>query len=330
MPRLFTRSLPLLLLALVTACGPAISGVVSVEILGGDRTVPLGTHTLLSVAVTAGSGTDIAVTWASEDDTVATVDADGILSTVDGGSTTITATSVADTTKSDSITVTVSVDPEAASTVDASYWAPVTFPPAVAAGLFVIDVVTPVGPASFTEVDDGFFIGTTTPIGADGSVAVTLPAHADIPNVLFGTADTFLVQVADIAACSLNASAPTVRVMNAVFELVTIPGVGLLTMDGFIPALATDRFIDISTADAATVYGSKFQTWVYSEGAVSVHTEGTGCATVGDTFDVDVDLVEGWNQLAWGIVYDVATDTVTGITLRNSTATELFLSPFFL
>ena len=327
MPRLIVRLLPFLLLAIVTACGPTISGVVSVQILGGDRSVPLGDHTLLSVLVTAGSGTDTAVTWSTDDAGVATVDADGILNALSGGSATITATSVADATKSDSIVVTVSVDPEAASTVDGSYSAPVGFPPALAAGMFVIDVATAFGPTSFTEIEAGVFIGTTAPIGADGSVTVTLPAHADIPDVLFGTAGTFLVQVTELADCSLIASAPAVRVMNAVFELLTVPGMGVLTVDGFVPALATDTYVDLSVADMQTLYASKFQTWVYSEGAVTVHTEGSGCETVGNGVDVDVDLVEGWNQLSWGIVVDTDTDTVTGLTLRNSTGTELFLTP---
>ena len=326
MPKLSVRLLPFFLLALVTACGPTISGVVSVQILGGDRSVPLGDHVLVSVLVTAGSGTDTAVTWSTDDATVATVDADGIVSAVAGGAATITATSVADATKSDSIVVTVAVDPEAASTVDASFSAPVGFPPALAAGMFVLDVAT-LGPTSFTEIEEGVFIGTTAPIGADGSVTVTLPAHADIPDELFGTAGTFLMQVTDLADCSLNASAPAVRVMNAVFELITVPGVGILTAEGFVPAIATDAYIDISLPDIETVYASKFQTWVYSEGAVSVHTEGSGCATVGNAFDVDVDLVEGWNQLSWSILIDTDTDMLTGFSLRNSTATEVFLTP---
>ena len=98
------------LLLTLAACPATPTGSVnSVTIIGGDRTLVEGASITLDVDVdTTGSVTDT-VTWSSSNDAVATIDAGGTLTAFTPGTTVITATSTADLSKIDSITVTVTV-----------------------------------------------------------------------------------------------------------------------------------------------------------------------------------------------------------------------------
>jgi len=83
------------------------SDAVKVAIFGGDRTLGEGTSITLQVDVETGGVIDDGVTWSSSDTAVAAIDADGVLDAIATGTTTITAASVADPSKDDSILVTV-------------------------------------------------------------------------------------------------------------------------------------------------------------------------------------------------------------------------------
>lgn len=85
---------------------PAVNGV-TINDSAESVTVAEGATVELTVAVDAVGGADAGVTWRSEDETIATVDENGVVTGVAEGSTTVTATSVFDTSKSDSITVEV-------------------------------------------------------------------------------------------------------------------------------------------------------------------------------------------------------------------------------
>ncbi|HET9028395.1 MAG TPA: Ig-like domain-containing protein [Trueperaceae bacterium] len=94
-----------------TASVVIVPSVTSVTIVGGDFSLlPAETETLL-VDVVVVDGADAAVEWTSSDDTVATVDASGVVTAVAPGAATITATSTFDNTKSDSVTATVNPSP---------------------------------------------------------------------------------------------------------------------------------------------------------------------------------------------------------------------------
>jgi len=80
---------------------------VSVAIIGGDRTLGRGTRITLQADVETDGVIDDSVTWLSGDTTVAMVDVAGVLDAVAVGTTTITAASIADPSKDDSIVVTV-------------------------------------------------------------------------------------------------------------------------------------------------------------------------------------------------------------------------------
>lgn len=72
----------------------------------GETTVMIGESLQLSAAV-APTGANPAVTWTSSDDTIATVSATGSVKGIAAGNATITATSVADTTKKATTAITV-------------------------------------------------------------------------------------------------------------------------------------------------------------------------------------------------------------------------------
>lgn len=96
-------------MATLVACGDpaAVGTVTSVSIDQSDVTVAVGeTQTLSATVVTTGNASRV-VNWRSDDPDVATVSASGVVTGVAAGTATITATSRTDSSKSDSVTVTV-------------------------------------------------------------------------------------------------------------------------------------------------------------------------------------------------------------------------------
>ncbi len=93
---------------LLAACKPPLTPSVSdVTITGGDRTIGVGATAQLSADVTATGGASEAVEWSSSDDSVVAVSEAGLITGVAAGSAQVTATSVVDSSASDTITVTV-------------------------------------------------------------------------------------------------------------------------------------------------------------------------------------------------------------------------------
>ncbi len=80
---------------------------ISVSIAQRNIGVNPGTSTTLTVAVAADPGVNTGVTWSSSASGVASINAQGVVTAVSLGSTLITATSVADATKSDTVTLNV-------------------------------------------------------------------------------------------------------------------------------------------------------------------------------------------------------------------------------
>ena len=91
--------------ALLAACGGEVT-VVNVNVTAQTTTIAINGRTQLAATVTGSSNTS--VTWETSDPSIATVDANGIVEANGvAGTVDITATSVADTTKSDTVSLTV-------------------------------------------------------------------------------------------------------------------------------------------------------------------------------------------------------------------------------
>lgn len=332
MIRRLSRLASLCLVAVLAACGgQSIQGVASVEILGGDRAISLGSDVLLSAKVTAGSGVDTTVTWSSSSEAVATVNGAGVITPHALGSTTVTATSAADTTKSASAVVTVTapnLTDDAALMVSLNM--PAGGPAAVAAGLLFIDLSAPSPgptPASVTDVGDGEYAGPVSPVAADGSAIIRFPDGSDLPEEIFTTPVDFAYNFSVIPSCELAATDTSAMVTYAVFEFATVPGVVLYLSEGRAFAAVTDQPIDVATPPTVQEFAAmEFITWVYSDSATQVSTPEGGCGPTG-AYTVAVDLVAGWNQLSWRLVLDDTNTNLEGFTLGNSSTTEYHVTP---
>jgi hypothetical protein len=101
----------------VAACTGTAPAVLSVAVDGGDLVTDVGGSRALSATVVVQGGAATSVAWATEDTSVATVDAAGVLTGVGVGTTTVTATSTADAAKQATVAVRVQ-----ASGVGAPLW----------------------------------------------------------------------------------------------------------------------------------------------------------------------------------------------------------------
>ncbi len=193
--------------------------------------------------------------------------------------------------------------------------------------LFFIDFdsAATLSPATVVEAGEGIYVGPITTIAEDGSFTLELPEGSDLPAALMGSAEDFVHSFSMVASCDLVASDPTVNVTKTVFELVTIPGIALLSIDGLMIAVGTaEQLPDAPTSEE--LYAARFQTWVYADGPTTVVTDPAVCEDPDLTLSVDVSLTAGWNQLEWTIVVDEL-GVPTGIELGNSTAEELHVLP---
>lgn len=320
-----TRSLAFLLAVLLAACNTATPGVTAVEIVGGDRALEPGEQTVLSAVVTAASGIETGVTWSIDDAGVATLSADGTLVAQDVGTAVVTATSVADTTVSDSVTVSVALDPATPETVQGTF-IPGEYPtPALGVMLQFQGFSTELGPVSFTDAGGGTYFGPLAPIQADGTVELVLPDPTNMPSDLMGTAVTFLPTLETFDDCTLTASDPDVGVSFTAYSLIAVPGAYVVAPDGPRPAVLTDA-PPPEEPSLEDILLAGHPTWVYAEEAVAVEATGAGC-TVDLDFIVDLELEAGWNQLIWqlGVEGPEEAIEVTSLTLRHSAGEPVYV-----
>jgi hypothetical protein len=97
----------IILTALVACANPTPASVTNVTIDGGDRTIVLGDTPTLAATVEVTGNANTTVTWTSSNTGVATIDQNGTITTLTTGTIHVTATSITDPTKSDTITLTV-------------------------------------------------------------------------------------------------------------------------------------------------------------------------------------------------------------------------------
>ena len=267
----------------------------------------LGESATLTPGVDAVGGADESVTWASSDDTVATVDADGVVTAVAVGTATITATSVFDVTVEGTADVTVLAEAVTGVTVDP---AEVTIEVGDADVQFTATVDTVSGASE-----------DVTWTSSDPSVAA-VDAEGLVSAVAAGTATITATSVVDAAvsgAATVNVPGVTdVDVTPASADLILTGSVQLVAVATAVHG-ETDESVTWSSSDAAvatvseTGLVSAVATGSVTITATSVATPSTsGTATI-DVYSevVAVDYVTDVGY-ATGEVATVAAPTVSG------------------
>ncbi len=145
--------------------------------------------------------------------------------------------------------------------------------------------------ADVSELYEGLFVGPFT-VEVDGVFEVAFPDAAEMPSAA-------LVPLAEAFAFNLSslACAPTVAPLAAeatpsIFLGFGIPGMVALTVEGPYLTIATDAELADGTTPADFT-GSIF-TWLFVDRDATL-VSGEACVD----YDVDLDLTEGWNQVAW-------------------------------
>ena len=220
-------ALIVLLMGLVGCCGSGEPGkpstpsgpgaVLGVAIDGGDVTLAVGASQQLTVTVSTTGDASREVGWSSSREGVASVSVAGLVTAVAEGSTQITATSLADTSKTDSVTVTVTPatpDPVDGGTVSAEDVR------AFAIGLYDT-VEAEASPADLIRdlVDAfGWYVAEDAALSdveeaMAGRVPVVLEDHVlgmarGFESALFVTVDSFVVAMVEFGAYSQVTSDP--------------------------------------------------------------------------------------------------------------------------
>lgn len=257
------------LAVLLTACRPAVVGV---SIREDGVTLQVGESTVLTVAVNAVRGASAAVTWSSDDESVATVTSAGQVTALAVGSAVVTATSDADPSKSASVTVDV---------VEA-------------------DAVVSL---TITEGDLSLSIGTTR------QLTVVVDARGDASEaVTWASDDTDVAVVDDEGLVGAQAAGKVTITATSVFDesvsdsvtVTVVPGpeVRSVTIDPRDPWLAIDSATQLrATVDAIggasdEVVWSSSSSWLASvsaDGLVTGHRSGEVTITATSVFDDEVE-----------------------------------------
>jgi hypothetical protein len=313
-PAVLIVSASLLVACAQPAPGP---GVTAVRIEGGDRTLPVGASVVLTSTVETRGGAASTVSWKSGDAGVVSVDPAGKAVAHVEGAAPITAISTFDATKSATITVT------AAYAVEGTI---VGLEGAGNVGVALVLMDDPVdmllSRSALVDMGDGSYLGPVGQVGADGSFTLPFPILADLPPTLFAPADDFVVNARSTPGCGLTASDPEARVTTTFFAYFVAPILVLVHDEGFDLVIVFEQPVDFAD-DEAGVFDASLVTWVHATRPVSVATSGDGCATDEYTFEVEVGLEAGWNQVAWIMSEDAGSQTVA-LRLQNSDVEEVF------
>src|SRR5690606_9689766 len=107
------------------------------------------------------------------------------------------------------------------------------------------------------------------------------------------------------------------------------PGVILSTLDsGLSPAVMTDNDANPVTLPEDELEQVTIYLYLYADGNTTVTSVGSDCNVDGIIvpFSFDLELVEGWSQVAVGIDYD-ATSQPESIIGTNGSASTIYLHP---
>lgn len=293
------RWMPFVLVALVVAaCTPAAPtpSITGVAVTPETASLFVGETEQLSASLTGVVGviSDTSIAWTSDDESVATVDVDGLVTAVAPGTAAVTATSNFDDTKFGTATITVSLMPVDPAVTDVEIETPTSSDLGVTATTTVdLDAtVTAVGGAStaLTWMSDDDAVATVDASGLVTSVAagtVTITATSDFDATV---SDSIVLTVHD--GPTAPAYADILGDAGTAVDATPLPaaagGFGTVTY-----ALeATAELPEGLTLDPATgaIAGTSYAIDAAAD-VVVVVTDELGQEALSDPFDVDLALV---------------------------------------
>lgn len=148
-----------------------------------------------------------------------------------------------------------------------------------------------VAPAEVSELYEGLFVGPFA-VEVDGAFAVEFPAADEMPAAALTPLDeAFFFNLSSVAC------APTVEPLAAmatpsIFLGFGIPGMVALTVEGPYITIASD--VEIPDGTLLDDFAGSIYTWLFVDRDATL-VSGEACAS----YDVDLDLAAGWNQIAW-------------------------------
>lgn len=176
--------------------------------------------------------------------------------------------------------------------------------------------------SAFIEVFPGVFIDSVAPIDADGAFSLVLPDVDDVPSATFVDVEDFYYNLSFGAGdeCALIVSDPAARVSFTAFELITLPGFLVYTIEGVALATLSSEPIDFDALESfEDLEGIAFVTWIAADRPVEVTTN---AACDADGVSVDLTLGAGWNQVA----FELGAESYS---MTNDDGDEFFLSVLF-
>ena len=224
----------------------------------GANTATAGDTVTLTATVAPANATDKSVTWSTSDAAVATVNANGVVTTKKAGKVTITATSNGDKTKFGSIEITVSaatvpvtsvtVAGDAAMTVDGEQTLTATVAPATATDKTV----------TWKSSD-----ATVATVDANGKVVAKKAGEVTITATAGGVSGTLKITVSDKAPTVIPVQSVTVTGKQELVE-----GASTTLTATVAPADATDKTVTWKSSDESVATVDK-------DGVVTAKKAGT-------------------------------------------------------
>ena len=224
----------------------------------GANTATAGDTVTLTATVAPANATDKSVTWSTSDAAVATVNANGVVTTKKAGKVTITATSNGDKTKFGSIEITVS-----AATV------PVTSVTVAGDAAMTVDgeqtLTATVAPANATDktVTWKSSDATVATVDANGKVVAKKAGEVTITATVGGVSGTLKITVSDKAPTVIPVQSVTVTGKQELVE-----GASTTLTSTVAPADATDKTVTWKSSDESVATVDK-------DGVVTAKKAGT-------------------------------------------------------